>query len=122
MAKRGLVVDIAEMICPDKWQYQYDGKTFTAIEEFSNNISREELEGIRDRWIRGSGEASLEGNKLTVRKDVMQHYAVSNLAIEGALQASVLKVISRDTQYGVIADALEGVAKIDGKKSKGGKG
>lgn len=109
MAKRGLAIDIVEMICPDKWEYKYDGREFTAIEVFNNNVSIEELEGIRDRWIKGGGKAKLEGNKLTVAKTISQQYAVSNLAIEGVLQASILGLVTTETQYSVIADILEKV-------------
>ena len=119
MAKRGLAIDIIEMICPDRWEYKYDGKKFTAIEIFDNNISREELEGIRDRWIKGGGGAKLEGNKLTVTKVIPQHYAVSNLVVEGALQASILELITVDTQFQVIADVIENVPEIDPPAGKG---
>ncbi|GAH17896.1 unnamed protein product, partial [marine sediment metagenome] len=96
MAIRGIAVDIVEMICPDRWEYKYDGNKFIAIEFFNGNISTEELEGIRDRWIRSGGDAKLDKNKLTVEKIIPQYYAVSNLAIEGALQASILGLISPD--------------------------
>lgn len=120
MAKRGLAVDIVEMICPDRWEYKYDGRKFTAIEFFDDNISTEELEGIRDRWIRVGGNAQLEGNKLIVERVIPQHYAVSNLAIEGALQASVLELITLETQCQIIADVLHNIP-VEESPAPGGK-
>ncbi len=113
MAKRGLAVDVVEMICPDKWEYKYDGKKFMATEIFDSNISTKELEEIRDRWIRSGGNAWLEGNKLTVEKVISQYYAVSNLAVEGVLQASILGLVGIDTQYEVIADVLQNIPEMD---------
>ena len=113
MVKRGIAIDVCEMICPDRWEYKYDGKTFTATEYFDDNVKREELEGIRDRWTKGGGEARLRGNKLVVSKVIPQPYAVSNLAVEGALQASVLGLISIETQCEVIADVCANVPEIE---------
>ena len=121
MAKRSLAIDICEMICPDRWEYKYDGVKFTAIEYFDDNISREDLEGIQDRWIRSGGNAALDGNKLTVDKVIPQHYAVSNLAIEGALQASVLDLITIETQCQVIADICANIPAVE-SEAIGGKG
>jgi len=109
MAKRGLAIDICEMICPDRWEYKYNGVKFTAIEYFDNNITREELEEVRDRWIRSGGNAILDGNKLVVDKEIPQKFAVSNLAIEGSLQASVLGLIPIETQCQVIADICSNI-------------
>lgn len=121
MAKRGVAVDIIEMICPDKWEYKYDGVKFSATEFFRDNISKKELEGIRDRWTRSGGKATLKGATLIVEKEIPHHYAVSNLAIEGALQASVLGLITMETQCQVIADIFDSVAEID-TETLGGKG
>ena len=113
MAKRGLAIDIIEMIAPDKWEYKYDGETFTAVEVFNSNVTTEELEDIRDRWIRGGGVAKLDGNILTVSKVIPSHYAVSNLVVEGALQASIWGLITSETQHQVIADVCTNMPEVD---------
>ena len=116
MKSRGFAVDVVEMICPDRWEYKYDGVKFMATEYFGDNISRAELEDLKDRWIRSGGDAKLKGNKLTVEKTISRHYAVANLALEGVLQASILELVTRDTQYLVIADVLQTIPEEDSKE------
>lgn len=108
MTKRGLTVDINEQICPDRWSYSFDGKHFTAREEF-DDIAEDELKELAERWLRvkESGRtAEVVGRTLLVTRESTQELALKTLAIEGVRQASVLGLIEWETVMTVIADTL----------------